>query len=110
MERTLGLHRIEERGAQGGSCLSSGRGGPLHPCTQSLQVEKHLAPDNAHGKKHIEIEGWGVLASDPLNYFMVRQRSTKTLQKLRGKEVLGMENCDLYPKPFNAAYRMPVDC
>jgi hypothetical protein len=71
--------------------------------------EKHLAPDITHGEKHIEIEGWSVLAVEPLNHFMVRQRSTKVLQKLRCKEVLGMEKCDLHVYPFNSVCRKPVD-
>jgi hypothetical protein len=40
---------------------------------------------------------------------MVRQRRTKMLQKLRCKEALGMEKCDLHVYPFNSVCRLPVD-
>ena len=71
--------------------------------------DKQLAADIAHGEKQIEIEGRRVLAADPLNHFMVRQRSAKPLQKLRCEEVLRMEKCDLQAYPFNSVCRMPVE-
>jgi hypothetical protein len=70
---------------------------------------KQRATDISHGEKHIEIECRCVLATNPLNYFMVCQCCTKPFQKLRCKEVRGMEKCNLHVHPFKFAYQMEID-
>jgi hypothetical protein len=72
-------------------------------------VEEQLAPDISHREKQIEIKGQNLLAAEPFNHFMARQRLAKLMQKLRWKEVLGMEKCDLDVYPFKDVRRMPVD-
>jgi hypothetical protein len=71
--------------------------------------EKQLAPDMTHGEKHIEIERGSVVAFEPLNHFMVRQRCSKVSQDLRCKEVPCMEKSDLHVYPSGLSCRMLVD-